>query len=119
MDVILIAAVTANGMIARNSDEVVGWSEDLSLFLEQTMGHAVIMGSNTANTLSADLKGREMIVVHREMKPENVLNQIDGVKCFVIGGARTYSRFAPHLTHLFLTFHPIVMKSGSLPLFLI
>jgi dihydrofolate reductase len=39
------------------------------------------------------------------------------VKCFVIGGARTYSRFAPYLTHLFLTFHPIVMKSGSLPLF--
>ncbi|MDP7436999.1 MAG: dihydrofolate reductase [Candidatus Marinimicrobia bacterium] len=117
MDVILIAAVTANGMIARNSDEVVGWSEDLSLFLEQTMGHAVIMGTNTENTLSADLKGREMIVVHREMKPENVLNQIDAVKCFVIGGARTYSRFAPYLTHLFLTPHPIVMKSGSLPLF--
>ena len=64
-----------------------------------------------------DLKGREMIVVHREMKPENVLNQIDAVKCFVIGGARTYSRFAPYLTHLFLTPHPIVMKSGSLPLF--
>lgn len=117
MDVILIAAVTANGMIARSSDEVVGWSEDLSLFSEQTMGHTVIMGSGTANTLAVDLDGRDTIVMHRDMTPEEVLAKVDNDRCFIIGGARTFSRFAPHLTHLFLTFHPLVMKSESLPLF--
>jgi dihydrofolate reductase len=47
MDVILIAAVTADGFIARHSHEVVEWSQDISLFKEQTMGYPVIMGSNT------------------------------------------------------------------------
>mgnify|MGYP001024447941 FL=1 len=117
MDVILIAAVTANGMISHDTKEVVNWSRDLKLFREQTMGHTVIMGSNTAKTLSSDLEGRKRVVMHRELDPAGVISRVEDNKCFIIGGARTYSRFAPHLTHLFLTFHPLVMNSKSLPLF--
>ena len=43
MDVILTAAVTANGMIARHSNETVEWSADLPLFREQTVGQTVVM----------------------------------------------------------------------------
>lgn len=117
MDVILIAAVTANGMIARHRDEVVTWSEDLNLFREQTMGQTVIMGSRTARTLAVDLRGRKKEVVHRDTDPRQVLARVGTEKCFVIGGSRTFSRFAPFLTHLYLTYHPRVFPSGALPLF--
>ena len=44
MNVILIAAITADGYIARHSNEIVEWSLDLQLFKEQTMGFPIIMG---------------------------------------------------------------------------
>ena len=52
IEVILIAAVTVDGFIARHNLEVTSWSKDLHLFKKQTMGHPVVMGSNTFKTLS-------------------------------------------------------------------
>ena len=49
-EVILIAAVTVDGYIARHNLEVISWSEDLHLFKEQTLGSPIIMGSNTHST---------------------------------------------------------------------
>ena len=72
-EVILIAAVTVDGFIARHNREVTTWSKDLHLFKEQTLGHPVVMGSNTYDTLAAELEGREMIVVHRTDEPESIL----------------------------------------------
>lgn len=116
MDIILIAAITADGYIARHSREVISWSRDLALFKEQTMGWPVIMGSNTLATLAVELVGRDKIVVHREDEPQKILRNIDARRCFVIGGGRTYTRFAPFLTHLYLTPHPIIFGKG-IPLF--
>ena len=65
MDVILIAAVTQDGFIARHENEVTSWSKDLWLFKQQTMGYPVIMGSNTWATLKTELKNREVIIIHR------------------------------------------------------
>lgn len=112
-----MAAVTANGMIARHREEVVSWSRDLHLFREQTLGHTVIMGSKTADTLATDLEGRKAVVVHRDTDPEEVLATVDTGRCFVIGGSRTFSRFAPFLTHMYLTYHPLVFPSDALLLF--
>ena len=115
-EVILIAAVTVDGFIARHNREVTTWSKDLHLFKEQTLGHPVVMGSNTYDTLAAELEGREMIVVHRTDEPESILADIDSDRCFIIGGGKTYARFAPYLTHLYITPHPIVFGNG-VPLF--
>lgn len=112
MDVILIAAVTVDGFIARNSEEVISWSKDLSLFKEQTMGYPVIMGSNTEKTLEVELKGREKIVVHRNDNAKKILDKLNTEKCFIIGGGKTYTKFAPFLTHLYITPHPIVFGKG-------
>ena len=117
VDVILTAAVTANGMIARHAAKPVDWSADLALFRKQTMGHTVVLGSNTEALLRRDLDGRKIIAMHREMDPVEVLAQVKTELCFIIGGARTYSRFAPHLTHLYVTMHPLVFRSGAIPLF--
>ena len=80
------------------------------------MGYPVIMGSNTKNTLTADLDGRTPIVVHRGDEPDEILSKIKSDKCFIIGGGKTYSKFAPFLTHIFLTPHPLIIGKG-IPLF--
>lgn len=116
MDVILIAAITADGYIARQSDEIISWSKDLKLFKEQTLGYPVIMGSNTEKTLAVELKGREEIVVHRNDSAKKILDELNTKICFIIGGGRTYTKFAPFLTYLYLTLHPIVFGKG-IPLF--
>ena len=112
MDVILIAATTVDGCIARHSNEVIDWTLDLHLFKEQTMGCPVIMGSNTKKTLKVDLSGREEVVVHRHDNPKKILNNIKTKKCFVIGGGRANTMFSPYLTHIYLTFHPLVFTKG-------
>ena len=114
MDIILIAAITADGYIARHTNEVVDWSQDLHLFRKQTMGYPVIMGSKTKKTLAMDLDGRETIVMHRHSDPEKILGKLHRDKCFIIGGGRTYTRFASYLTHLYLTIHPIIFGKGIL-----
>ena len=115
-EVILIAAVTVDGFIARHNREVTTWSKDLHLFKEQTLGHPVVMGSNTYGTLAAELEGREMIVVHRNDVPKDILSSIDAERCFIIGGGKTYARFAPLLTHIYITPHPFLFGKG-VPLF--
>ena len=114
MDIILIAATTADGYIARHSNEVVDWSQDLRLFRKQTMGYPVIMGSQTKKTLAMELDGRETIVIHRHSDPEKILDKLHGDKCFIIGGGRTFTRFASYLTHIYLTIHPLIFGKGVL-----
>ena len=112
MNVILIAATTADGYIARHSNETVDWSLDLHLFKEQTMGYPVIMGSKTKKTLAFDLKGRNEIVVNRNDIRKTILDEIKADKCFVIGGGITFTRFSTHLTHLYITIHPLIFGKG-------
>ena len=112
MDVILIAAITADGYIAKHNNETVEWTLDLHLFKKQTMGWQVIMGSKTKQTINIDLEGRKEIVVHRDEHPKNILSNIKTKKCFVIGGGMTNTMFSPYLTHLYLTFHPLVFAKG-------
>jgi dihydrofolate reductase len=112
MKVILISAITLDGFIARKSDEIIRWSNDLKLFKEQTMGCPIIMGSNSEKTLAVELEGRRKIVLNRNSDPKKILSEIETDKCFVIGGGITNTKFAPYLTHLFLTPHPLVFGNG-------
>ncbi len=99
-EVILIAAVTVDGFIARHNLEITSWSKDLQVFKKQTTGFPVILGSNTDKTISSSLKGRRKIVVGRGDDPENTLTEIKEKRCFVIGGGKTFYRFSSFLTKL-------------------
>ena len=111
-EIVLIAAVTVDGYIARHKLEITSWSKDLALFKKQTMGFPVIMGSNTYKTLSNELTGREVVVVNRKDVPSDALKKISSKKCFVVGGGKTFQRFAAFLTHLYVTPHPYVFGRG-------
>ena len=112
MKVIGIAAITIDGFIARHSIEKITWSKDLSLFKKQTLNHTIIMGSNTEKTFAAELEKRQSIVVHRDDNPKAILDKIKGEKCFIIGGGKTFLKFAEYLTHLYLTIHPLIFGEG-------
>jgi|TARA_B110000495_G_scaffold145294_1_gene128212 dihydrofolate reductase len=112
MDVILIAAITQDGFIARHENEIISWSKDLWLFKEQTMGHPLIVGSKTWACIKHELKGRDVIVVHRNDNAKNILNALSSKKCFIAGGGKTNTKFFRELTHLYLTPHPLLFGSG-------
>ena len=112
MDVILIAAVTQDGFIARHEREVTSWTKDLWLFKKQTMGYPVIMGSNTWSCIKNELKNREVIVINRNHVAKEVLTNISSNKCFVAGGGLTNTKFFKELTHIYLTPHPLLFGSG-------
>ena len=112
MDIILIAAVTLDGYIARSETDPMEWSQDLHLFKEQTMSYPLIMGSTTRSILQKELVGREIISVTRNDDPEKVIKSIKSDKCFIAGGGRTYARFAKFVTHIYLTIHPFAFGSG-------
>jgi len=111
-EIILIAAVTVDGFIARHSNEITNWTKDLHLFKKQTKGHSVIMGPNTFNALSKELKGREVVVITRNDNPKEIIRGISSKKCFVAGGGKTNSRFYPFLTHVYITPHPHIFGEG-------
>lgn len=69
MKVILLMAVTADGLIARNSMELIDWTgkADKRYFVRVTReAGAMIMGSKTFDTIGKVLPGRLNIVITRD-----------------------------------------------------
>lgn len=71
MKVILLMAVTVDGMIARDSMQLVDWTgnADKKYFVQVTkQTGAMIMGSRTFDTIGKILPGRKNIVMTRDKK---------------------------------------------------
>ena len=64
--VYLVAAVAANGIIGRDGKLPWHLPEDLQHFKRVTLGHPVIMGRKTWESLKGPLPGRENIVITRQ-----------------------------------------------------
>jgi dihydrofolate reductase len=63
---VLVAAVAENGVIGRNNRLPWQLKSDMQRFRRVTMGHPVIMGRKTFQSLFKPLHGRTMIVVTRD-----------------------------------------------------
>lgn len=121
VEIILVAAVAENRVIGVDGEMPWHLPEDLAHFKETTMGHPVIMGRRTyesiESTLGGPLPGRTNVVLSRSNPevPEEVyvVESIDeaisivsdmGVdRCFVVGGATIYEQFLPFADRLVLT----------------
>jgi len=69
MNVILLMAVTADGMIARDSSQIIDWTgkKDKKYFVHVTRKSGVmIMGSKTFDMIGKALPGRKNIVMTRD-----------------------------------------------------
>lgn len=104
MSVVVIGAVSQNGVYANGSGGMPWYSKsDLENFRRQTMGHTVVMGRKTWESLPSSkrpLDGRQNIVVSASMEEQgsvlavrtlhDALRCATGEKVFVIGGVRLW-----------------------------
>jgi dihydrofolate reductase len=113
----LVAAVARGGVIGR--DGGIPWRipEDARRFRDLTLGHPVVMGRRTWESLPArfrPLPGRRNIVVTRNVdwraegaeragSLAEALALVDGPQAFVIGGAGLYADALPFADELLLT----------------
>lgn len=125
MSVSIVAAMTDDGVIGRNNQLPWHISEDLVRFKQLTMGHPIVMGRKTFESIGKPLPGRTNIVVTR-----NESLKIDGVKIvhslkeglvgepFVIGGAALFAQALPLADKLYLTFiHHKITGDAYFPAF--
>jgi dihydrofolate reductase len=113
--VYLIAAVAANGVIGAGGKLPWRLPEDLRHFKALTLGHPVIMGRKTWESLGKPLPGRENIVVTRspgyDAPGVHVAASLDAALAFcagqslafVIGGRELYAAALPQADGLVLT----------------
>ena len=117
MSVTLLAAVGANRVIGRDNDLPWRLPEDLAHFKAVTMGHTLVMGRRTFDSIGRPLPGRRTVVVTRQPDwahegvmvahslPEALrLSVADGdTEVFVVGGGQVYAEALPVATRLLLT----------------
>ncbi|MBM4762040.1 dihydrofolate reductase [Bacillus sp. B15-48] len=89
---------------------------DLKFFKKVTMGHPIVMGRKTHESIGKPLPGRENIIITRDRQYKSegclVLHSIDELleyesktaeEVFVIGGAEIFKEIIPHANRLYLT----------------
>jgi len=138
MNVILLMAVTADGMIARDSSQIIDWTgkEDKKYFVHITRKSGVmIMGSKTFDMIGKALPGRKNIVMTRnksrksndknliftDKAPGTIINGLkaQGVETVVlIGGSIVNTLFLKEnlIDEIHITIVPKIFGKG-LPLF--
>ena len=113
----MIAALGKARVIGRKNILLWPIPEDLKRFKALTMGHPIVMGRKTFESIGRVLPGRTNIVVTREQEwnHEGVVvthsleeaikkaKEIDVQEVFVIGGAQIYEQALPLADKLYLT----------------
>ena len=115
----IIAAVARNGVIGHDNRTPWRLPEDMKRFTRLTLGHAVIMGRKTFDSIIAPsgkpLAGRDNIVVTRSREWTRsdcrVVHSLEAAlavvreprEAFVIGGAEIYALALPLARRLYMT----------------
>lgn len=111
----LIVARARNGVIGRNGGLPWKLPEDLQFFKRTTMGHPIVMGRKTWDSIGRPLPGRRSIVVTRnaafaapgaEVVPslaDALRVASDAQEVFVIGGGELYAAAAAMVDRMIVT----------------
>ena len=111
----IIVAVGANGVIGTDGQLPWRLPEDLKRFRALTMGHAMVMGRKTFDSIGRPLPGRRSIVVSRQsalhIEGATVTPSLDAAiaaagddpEIFVIGGGEIYAASLPLADRLLVT----------------
>jgi dihydrofolate reductase len=114
MTITLLAAVGANLVIGRNGAMPWHLPEDLAHFKATTMGHTMVMGRKTYDSIGRALPGRRSIVITREQgwhapsvevahSLAEALALAGPTEVFVVGGGDVYQQALPFADALMLT----------------
>jgi dihydrofolate reductase len=110
----IIAALADNGVIGKGGALPWRLPEDLARFKALTLGHTLIMGRKTFESIGKPLPGRTTVVITRRRDfaaagvtvahdPEEAVSLAAGPDAFVAGGADVYALFLPLAERLYLT----------------
>lgn len=114
-EIVIVAALARNGVIGRDNGLPWRLKADLQHFRALTMGHPILMGRNTWESLGRPLPGRRNMVVTRAAQfradgaetfasPEAAIAAAaDAERIFVIGGAQLYANMLARAERLVLT----------------
>jgi dihydrofolate reductase len=110
---IAIAAMALNRAIGHEGRIPWHLSKDLQFFKRTTLGHVIVMGRKTFDSLGRPLPGRENVVLSRHplevpgirhaASIDEITEPADGRKLFVIGGAEVYRALVPRCSEFLLT----------------
>lgn len=115
--------ITYTGIVAMAGDRAIGlnnsipWRlpEDMKLFKRLTMGHPILMGRKTWESLGRPLPGRQNIILTRRpgytAQGATVIHQLEELEekewqdpeIMVIGGAQLYSLMLPRMKKLYIS----------------
>jgi len=111
-----IAAIGKNNVIGKKNELLWRIPDDLRRFKKLTMGHPVVMGRKTYESIGQPLPGRDNIVITRDLsfRPDGVsiFNTVDDAlryakslsdESFIIGGGEIYKQTLPQIDRLYLT----------------
>jgi len=116
VDWTLVVAVSRNGIIGRG--DALPWKlrSDLQRFKRMTMGHCLLMGRKTFDSIGRPLPGRQTIVLSRSRTAAHGmgyqvaqdLSQVSalvdpGRQVMVVGGAEIYRHAIDHCATIWLT----------------
>lgn len=119
MNLNLIIAIASNGLIGSNNSLPWKYPEDLKRFKAITMGHPVIMGRKTFESIGCKpLPGRKNIILSRTWTHDSVIPGVivckdiaevfeackeEYLKPFVIGGKEIYRLFYEYVDYAYVT----------------
>ncbi len=121
----MIVARSRNHVIGRDNQMPWKISADLQFFKKVTMGHPVIMGRKTWESIGRPLPGRRNIVVSRNadltLTGAEAVNSLDAAlailnefpRVFVIGGEQLFTQAFPKADRLFITEIDIDVDGGD------
>jgi len=112
-----IVAVSQNDIIGRQNDLPWHLPEDLKRFRRLTMGHPIIMGRRTYESIGRPLPGRTSIIISRDQEYARdgtvIVHSLDealqsasaenGNEAFVIGGRAIFELALPRAGRLHMT----------------
>lgn len=76
---------------------------DMAFFNGFTQGKIILVGYNTLQTLPVKMNNRVILQDTRELMDLKWLARNDMKEVVVIGGAKTYTKYAPQVEELFIT----------------
>ncbi len=114
---VIVAVQSHDNAIGKLSGELLfRISDDLKRFKELTMGHPIIMGRKTFESIGKPLPGRTNIVVTRDAQFNTegciVVNSLENAiikggkldkEIFIIGGGEIYKQSLPLIDRLYIT----------------
>lgn len=106
--------MASNRVIGRDGKLPWHIPEDLKFFKRTTLGHPILMGRKTFDSIGKPLPGRQNIVLSRTMPPREGVDVIRDIselprvgasaeKVFLIGGAQLFAELLPQCDELYLT----------------